>query len=282
MAREAYIIGAYSTEFRKWPDKSFKDLTREVYLGVLADAAFDSGSKIESVWLANSGMGAWGQTSIRGQVCLAPLQHEGLLSAGTQVINVENACASGSAAAHAAWKDILSGLSDMSLAIGVEKLYFPGVQKNNVLEGFTAGIDNFDPETWKEEYRRLARETGGCFNPSAGRSVFVDACAERARWHMLHYGTTARQIAAACAKSHWYGARNPKAQYQFEIPIEMALADRVIRFPLTRVMLRGAGRRSRSRAFMLRRDAPAAARIGSQTSDQGGCQRNRERRFSQG
>jgi acetyl-CoA acetyltransferase len=29
MAAEAYIIGAYSTEFGKWPGKTFKDLTRE-------------------------------------------------------------------------------------------------------------------------------------------------------------------------------------------------------------------------------------------------------------
>ena len=221
MAREAYIIGAYSTEFRKWPDKSFKDLTREACLEVVADAGLDGGSEIDSVWFANSGMGAWGQTSIRGQVCLAALQREGYLRASIPVINIENACAGGSAAAHAAWKDILSGQSDMSLAVGVEKLYFPGVQKEKVLEGLAAGIDNFDPASSRAP---------------TGRSLFVEACAERARRHMLRYGTTTRQIAVACAKSHWYGARNPRAQYQFEIPVETVLKDRVVNAPLTRSM----------------------------------------------
>jgi acetyl-CoA acetyltransferase len=236
MAREAYIVGAYSSEFRRWPGKSFKDLTREAYLGVLADSGLADGSAIDSVWFANSGMGAWGQTSIRGQVCLAPLAREGLFPRDVSVINVENACAGGSAAVHAAWKDILSGQSDLSLAIAVEKLYFPGVPKERVLEGLAAGVDNFDPETWLDEYRGLARENGGCFEPRPDRSVFVDASAVRARWHMARYGTTLRQIAAACAKSHWYGARNPKAQYQFEVPIDVVLRDRVVSAPITRAM----------------------------------------------
>jgi len=236
MAREVYIIGVYSTEFRRWPGKSFKDLTREAYLGALADSGLVDGPAIDFAWFANSGMSAWGQTSIRGQVCLAPMAREGLFPRDVPVINVENACAGGSAAVHAAWKDILSGQSDLSLAIAVEKLHFPGVPKEKVIEGFAAGVDNFDPETWLAEYRGLARENGGCFEPRPDRSVFVDASATRARWHMARYGTTVRQIAAACAKSHWYGARNPKAQYQFEVPIDVVLRDRVVSSPITRAM----------------------------------------------
>jgi acetyl-CoA acetyltransferase len=236
MAREVYIIGAHATEFRKWPQKSFKDLTRDALMGVLADAGLDCGSGIGSVWFANSSMGAWGQTSVRGQVCLAPLQRAGLLPPAIPIMNIENACAGGSAAAHAACQDILSGQSDLSLAIGVEKLYFPEVPKDKVLQGFSAGVDNFDPDCWHDDYRRLAHENGGCFNPSPCRSVFIDTSAERARRHMRRYGTTIRQIAAVCAKSHWYGARNPKAQYQFEVPIGTVLADRVVVPPLTRAM----------------------------------------------
>jgi acetyl-CoA acetyltransferase len=236
MAAEAYIIGAYSSEFGKWPGKTFKDLTREAYLGVLGDSGLADGSQIDFAWFANSGMGAWGQTSVRGQICLAPLVRECLFPRDTPVINVENACSSGSAAVHTSWKDILSGQSNLSLAIAVEKLYFPGVPKEKVFAGFAAGVDNFDPDSWLDEYRGLAHENGSCFEPGVGRSVFVDASAERAKWHMARYGTTAAQIAAACAKSHWYGARNPKAQYQFEVPMEVVLRDRVVSAPLTRAM----------------------------------------------
>ena len=35
---DVYILGAYSTPFGKRPADTFRDLTRETYLGVLADA----------------------------------------------------------------------------------------------------------------------------------------------------------------------------------------------------------------------------------------------------
>ena len=240
MAREVWVVGAFSTEFGKWPGKSFKDLVREAYLGVLADSGLADGLRIESAWFANSGMEAWGQASIRGQVCLAPLQREGLFPAHSPVINVENACAGGSTAANGAWKDILSDQAELSLAIGVEKLFFPNVARDKVLDGFAAGIDNFDREAWFAEYRKP--ESGGVeIGTIAGRSVFVDACAARARWHMARYGTTVAQISAACAKSHWYGARNTRAQYQFEVPIEAVMKDRLVSAPLTRAMCASPG-----------------------------------------
>ncbi len=212
MARDAYIIGAHSTPFGKWAEKSFKDLTRLAYLGALADAGLDDGADIDSVWFANSAMGAWGQPSVRGQVCLAPLVREGSLAPHAPVINVENACASGSAAVYGAWKDVLSGQSRLSLAIAAEKLHFTGFAKEAVLEGMAAGVDNLDPDDWWSGYRELARQTGGCFDPGPGRSVFIDAAAVRAKWHMARYGTTCHQLAAACSRCHWYGARNPKAR----------------------------------------------------------------------
>jgi len=43
----AYIIGSYSTQFKRWPDKTFRDLTRETYLGVLADAGLAYGDDIQ-------------------------------------------------------------------------------------------------------------------------------------------------------------------------------------------------------------------------------------------
>ncbi|HLJ48037.1 MAG TPA: thiolase family protein [Bryobacteraceae bacterium] len=231
MARDVFVIGAFSTEFRKWPGKSFKQLSAEAFHGALADTGLSTSLPVDSIWFANSGMGAWGQTSIRGQVAL------GSLTAHTPIINVENACAGGGTAICGAWKDILTGEAELSLAIGVEKLHFPDVDKGRVLEGMSAGIDNFDTEEWFKLYRTLD-ET---FHPKPGRSVFVDTSAARARRHMREFGTTAEQIAAVCAKSHWYGARNPRAQYQFEIPAPVVLKDQVVNAPLTRAMCASPG-----------------------------------------
>jgi acetyl-CoA acetyltransferase len=64
----------------------------------------------------------------------------------------------------------------------------------------------------------------------------MDTYAMQACYHMWRYGTTVEQIAAAASKNHFHGSLNPKAQYQFEVPIEKVLEDRLISYPLTRSM----------------------------------------------
>src|ERR1019366_8519268 len=100
------------------------------------------------VWFANSG---WGmqkfQHCIRGQVALRPVGIETI-----PITNVENACAGGSTAFHGAWKDVVSGVSDVALALGVEKTH----QSNRyaMFAGFLAGTD---VERAAEEAGRLLR-----------------------------------------------------------------------------------------------------------------------------
>ncbi len=55
--RDVYVIGAYTTVFKKHPGMSFGDLAREAYMGTLADAGTNKGAEIESGWLGNCGMG---------------------------------------------------------------------------------------------------------------------------------------------------------------------------------------------------------------------------------
>ena len=67
--RDVYVIGAYTTVFKKHPGMSFADLAREPHVGTLADAGMNKGADIESGWLGNCGMGFWGQNSIRPRRC---------------------------------------------------------------------------------------------------------------------------------------------------------------------------------------------------------------------
>jgi len=125
MVEDVYILGIYSTPARRLLERSRKDLVREAYLGTLKDAGIDGGA-IAHVWFSNMMLDFWGQPNVKGQVCLLPLVEEGLLNAGVATTNVEAACASGSLAFGGAWKDILSGQCEISLAIGIEKMYDPG------------------------------------------------------------------------------------------------------------------------------------------------------------
>jgi acetyl-CoA acetyltransferase len=234
--RDVFIIGSFTNQFKKWPDKSFKDLTREAYEGVLEDARFMDGREdIEMAYFGNCAMGVWGQDFIRGQVCFIPLVREGLFPERVPIINVEGACATGSMALHAAFKDVKSGESEVALAVGVEKIFIPD-DKAKTFKLFDAGIDTFDSEETVETYKRAAQKIGRRFETAADRTLFMDTYAMQACYHMWRHGTTQHHIAVGASKNHHHGSLNPKAQYQFEVSVEQVLEDREISFPLTRSM----------------------------------------------
>lgn len=234
--QDAYVIGTSCTAFGKHPELSFKALTRQAYLDVLQDAGLPDGGAIEQAWFGNCGMGSFGQRNIRGQVCFTPLVQERLFPERVPIINVEGGCATASMAFHGAWKDVLSGQSDLSLAIGVEKTYFPG-EAARTQEIFEGGIDQLDPQQWHDYYRHAGEVSGKKFAPhAAGGTVFMDTYAMQAAYHMKTWGTTREQIAFAASKNHAMGALNPKAQYRFELSPNQVLADREVSWPLTRAM----------------------------------------------
>ncbi|UCF85056.1 MAG: thiolase family protein [Desulfobacteraceae bacterium] len=236
MRGNAYIIGSFSTPFKKWPEKSYRDLTREAYLGVIKDAGLDGGDEIEFAYFGNCRMTMIGQRGIRGQVCFIPLVNEGLFPARVPIINVEGACATSSMALYSAWVNILSGQADIVLAMGVEKLYFPDMDKAMLLKEFRGGMDNITPEKTIEVYEQAGQVIGKPFETGEDRTLFMDTYAMQAKYHMWKYGTTQRQIATGAAKNHNFGAQNPKAQYRFEMTVDQVMEDRLISYPLTRSM----------------------------------------------
>ena len=237
---DAYLIATSCTRFGKQPDASFKDLTRQAYLAVLADAALDDGGAIDNAWFGNCGMGSWGQRNIRGQVCFTPLVREGRFPERVPIINVEGGCATASMALHGAWKDVLSGTAQLSLAIGVEKTFTPDSVADaaaRTQEIFDGGIDRLDPDDWLAYYSAAGQACGKPFSPqNAGGTLFMDTYAMQAAWHMRRHGSTVAQIAAGASKNHAMGVLNPLAQYRFAISPEQVLADRVVSAPLTRAM----------------------------------------------
>jgi acetyl-CoA acetyltransferase len=231
----AWIIGAYSTSFGRKPQQTVKDLTAEVVAGVLKDAGLDDGLAIEASWFGNCGMWVDRQGGIRGQVCLTPLVRQGLFSERTPTINVEAGCATGALALHGASLAVRSGDYKLTLALGVEKTYYPNSPASSVAL-YEGGIDQYDPEEWRTAYRDAEPLTGKRFELGPDRTVFMDTYAMQACWHMRHYGTTQRQLAAAAAKNHNHAALNSRAHYRFNTTVDAILADRAVTWPLTRAM----------------------------------------------
>ncbi len=239
MREDVYIIGTAMTKFGKYLEKGVKALTGEALNMVLKDSGLER-SDIEAAWFSNSGWGYHSfQHSIRGQVALSANKLEGL-----QIINVENACASGSTAIHSAWAAIKAGIYDCVLAIGVEKMY--SEDRNKTMVFFLSGTDveeasNFLAKFREEERQRKEKEARekGLEPPRespGGHSAFMDLYCMGARMHMDKYGTTQRHLACIAAKAHNNSVHNPNAQYTFPMTVEEVLADREVSFPLTRAM----------------------------------------------
>lgn len=235
MTGSVFVIGVHCTPFGRWPDKGFKELTREAYSGAVADAGLDDPQSIEAAWFGNCVMHYWGQPMIRGNVCFIPLVRDGLFRDRAPVINVEGACATGSLALAGAYREIRSGDAELTVAVGVEKLY-DRVNPARMLPEFGKGADQLDPGEWLGHYAAVGERIGQPFAPAADRSVAMDTYSMQARLHMHLYGTTPAQIAAACAKSHGNGALNPLAQYRFPMTAQQVLDDRIVSDPLTRAM----------------------------------------------
>lgn len=235
MMTDVYIIGAHSTPFGKHGDKSYSDLTRDTYLGVLTDAGMKDGDAIDIAWFGNCTLHLHNQSTIRGQACFSPLVQEGLFKERTAIVNEDNACATGSLALYGAVNDIKAGNAHVALAIGVEKLYEPDPAKRsfNLFEG---GFDQLHPQDWQDYFTRAGQAVDKPFALGANRALTMDTYALQALYHMQRHGSTVAQIALAAAQTHNFGADNELAQYRFRVTADEVLADRPVTHPLTRSM----------------------------------------------
>lgn len=235
MRPDAVIAGVGMTRFAKHPDRGLKELSAEA----VSEAVEGSGIGLEDLQAAFVGNCAaglvTGQESVRGQVVLHPLEVGRI-----PIVNVENACASGSTALHQACVAVTAGLHDVVLALGVEKLTHE--DKTRSFAAFAGAMDVDELAEMLEALESASDEGGGNQGGGNGkgagqsRSMFMDVYAMAARRHMEAYGTTARQFAAVAAKNSFHGSLNPKAQFRQELTVEEVLEDRLIVEPLTRSM----------------------------------------------
>ncbi|HEX7407211.1 MAG TPA: thiolase family protein [Candidatus Binatia bacterium] len=227
MRLNAIIAGVGMTRFMKYPDKGLKELGTEATRAAVADAGLELGD-LEAAYVGNCAAGLiTGQESIRGQVIL------GTIGIGKiPIINVENACASGSTALFQASAMVSTGLYDIVLALGVEKLTHP-----DKMRSFAAFAGAVDVDELNEMIASLSKaaesDTSGA---GQNRSMFMDIYAMAARAHMKKYGTTKEQFAKVAAKSSFHGSLNPRAQFREALTVEQVLNDRLIVEPLTRSM----------------------------------------------
>jgi acetyl-CoA acyltransferase len=214
--RTVIVAGVGQTAFGQFQDRNVRSLAQEALDIALKDAGLEPG-RIETTFFANSLSGLiTGQETIRGQVAL---RYSGVM--GRSIINVDNACSSGSSAFQLAWLSVASGQVDVALAIGAEKLTHP--DKSITFSAYASGVDF-------EERERLQREA------PKDRSLFMDIYAERARKYMARSGATAEDFARVTVKSRHAASLNPKAQFRSQTTVEEVLGSKMISPPLRRPM----------------------------------------------
>jgi acetyl-CoA acyltransferase len=211
--RGVVVAGIGQTVFGKFLDTNVRSLAEEALQLAASDAAIDP-ERIEIVYFANALSGLiTGQETIRGQVAL---RHTGLM--GKPIVNVDNACASGSSAFQLAWLSVASGQVDVALAIGAEKLTHP--DKSVTFAAYASGVD-------VEERERAMRATPD------NRSIFMDIYAQRTRRYMDRSGATPEDFALVTVKSRHAASLSPWAQFKTETTQREVLESRMVSAPLT-------------------------------------------------
>jgi acetyl-CoA acetyltransferase len=198
---DAFVAGVGMLRFGRYKDRDVTDLGGEAALAALDDA----GLTMRDVEFMAAGCLMQANAMV-GQRIL----HE-IGQTGIPVVNVANACATGSTAFREAYLAVASGEVEVALAVGVEQMGKAGLLGG----GGGSGV-----------------RTEGVIGSGLMPAVFGQAGME----HMRKYGTTLEQFAKVAVKNHHHATLNPLSQYQVETPLEQVVGARMVAYPNTLLM----------------------------------------------
>jgi acetyl-CoA C-acetyltransferase len=142
---------------------------------------------------------------------IASLTAEALgIRPSTLSARTEHMCASGTVGIRYAYAFIASGLAELVMVLGVEKLNQP--TGDEAILNMGTGVDR----EWEAAFGLTAPP---CFALAAQR-------------HMAEYGTTEEQLALVGVKNHTHAAKNPNAHFGKGVTLDQVLCSRMISTPL--------------------------------------------------
>ncbi len=193
--RPVYVVGIGLDRYGRLSDRSYVEAGLAAIRRALSDAGL-AWQQVESFYLGTALLGmAAGRAMIKY-----------LGATGIPVAQVENASASGSTAFRQACLDVAAGLSDVSVAAGVDK-----------------------PAAMRGAARPGSRDlTGRPLPPVVHFALLADR-------YMARYGVSAPEIAAVAVKNHRNGSMNPFAHRQKKRSLDEVLSPPFIAGSLTRL-----------------------------------------------
>ena len=198
------VVGAGLIKMGELFDQSFEMMAAGAFNAAVAsvDKGFDP-KAVEAAFVATQRGTLWGQEGISGNTVPTAI---GL--AGIACTRIENACPSGSDAFRVGAMAVASGVYDLVLVIGVEKM-----RDKSTEEGLLSRAASGHPILTRGETAPVL------FAPFATR-------------HMHEFGTTREMLASVAVKNHHNGSLDPYAHFQNEITVEQVLASPAVCTPL--------------------------------------------------
>jgi acetyl-CoA acetyltransferase len=194
--RPVYVVGIGLHRYQKPSEVNFVELGLAAVRAAVTDAGIPwSAVDSASVGTVTLGMAA-GRTFLRY-----------MGATGLAIQQVENASASGSTAFRQACLEVASGMSEVALAVGVDK---------------AAPVNSASAKTG------LSTLSGPAMIPAAAFALMASDMMER-------YGLTREDLARVAVKNHGNAANNPYAHFQKARTLEEVLAEPQIAGVLTRL-----------------------------------------------
>ena len=204
--RDVAIIGVGCTKFGELWNKSFRALGIEAGMKAMEDANL-SGSEVDGIFIGNMSAGRFiNQQHIDALIA----DYSGMATHHIPATRVEAGGASGGVAFRQAVVAVASGMNDVVLVGGAEKMTdLDDASINSVMDA-TADAD------WE-----------------AGMGVTFASLHAMIAQRMIHDGIATREeIASFAVNSHFHGALNPNAQFRKAVPIETVLKSGPVATPL--------------------------------------------------
>jgi len=191
--REVVVAGIGLTKWGVHPDKECYDLGSEAILSALDDAEMEW-KDIQAAFCGSVYQGTGSGHQAIKEVALT----------GIPIVNVENACSSGGSAFRLAYQMVATGLHDVVLAIGMEKMPKGPIPSTafrpwELASGFNVQMANYANETVE---------------------------------YMEETGATVEDFALVTVKNRKNGAENPNARFQKPVTVEDVLNSRMAASPL--------------------------------------------------
>lgn len=198
LQRDVFIAGVGETVFGRHK-LDYDALGRQAAMQAMKGSNIDRPDVIQSAYVGNgtnfmtTGQRVFKNLGMCGQM---------------PIINVESACSSGAMAVYCAAKDVATGLTEISLAVGAEN-------------------------------HTMHRETGAAFAPDMSDiegmqgAVMTGKYSLRANRYMYETGATIEDLAMVTVKNRRHATNNPHAWFKGDISIEEVINSRMVAYPLT-------------------------------------------------